>query len=214
MSEDPGTLRAVREWMPRAQRTTTTFLVARLLRDNGSDELCRVRNVSPGGMRIETPRPLEEHRHVHVEMRTGLMVGGTVVWVSPTAAGIAFDADVDVTELLSAQLHRPAARGGAVPRSPRFDAEAQAKLSFCGRIRPAILENVSQSGARLRLQEEPELVQGEMTVAIPGLEPKRAAMRWVADDEAGVVFLDKLKFQEFGHWLGEPKYRFGARVVE
>ena len=206
MSKEIGHLVPTREWKPREQRTTATFLIARLMRDNGQDELCRIRNVSPGGMRVETPRQLDLEHRVQVELRSGVLVGGRVAWTNPGAAGIQFDTVASIDELLGGPSDRT-----FIPRSPRFAAETPARLSFCGRIRPAILENVSQSGARVRIAD-PELVQGEMTVAIPGLEPKRAAMRWVAADEAGLVFLDKLKFQEFGHWLGEPRYRYGARA--
>lgn len=199
-----------RDWAPRQRRTTTTLMIARLLREGHPDVLCRVRNVSNGGMRIETPHALTQDERIGVELRTGQQVEGQVIWTAVGTAGMRFDAPVDVDALLSQPLDRRAGPGAPMPRAPRFDAEAQVRLSFCGRIRSGVIENLSQSGARMRI-DDPELVQGDVTASITGLEPRRAAIRWVHEDEIGLIFLDKLKFVEFARWLGAPAYRFSAR---
>ena len=74
----------------REQRHLTILLVARLVTGSG-DALARVRNVSGGGMMLETSVPLAPGDAVRVELRSLQAVTGSVAWATPPRAGIQFD---------------------------------------------------------------------------------------------------------------------------
>lgn len=56
-----------------------------------ADALCRIRNLSAGGVMIECPLPLAEDDVVELQLRSGHRIGGLVRWVREGQAGIAFD---------------------------------------------------------------------------------------------------------------------------
>ncbi|RKH92463.1 hypothetical protein D7Y15_43820, partial [Corallococcus sp. AB030] len=65
----PGVPTAVaRDLKPREARYNTILLVARLLHD-GREDLCRIRNVSAGGMLIEGCVALAVGTRIEVELR-------------------------------------------------------------------------------------------------------------------------------------------------
>lgn len=55
------------------------------------DALCRIRNLSSGGVMIECPLALAVDDAVELQLRSGQRIGGTVRWVREGQAGIAFD---------------------------------------------------------------------------------------------------------------------------
>lgn len=56
-----------------------------------NDALCRIRNLSSGGVMIECPLPLAVEDAVELQLRSGHRIGGVVRWVQEGQAGIAFD---------------------------------------------------------------------------------------------------------------------------
>ncbi|MGC6728191.1 PilZ domain-containing protein, partial [Escherichia coli] len=71
----------------------------------------------------------------------------------------------------SARLRR------AVPRAPRFLVTGPARL-VCNGVSSAVqIENISQSGARIRLPGQLDLDR-VMTLVIPGLKPHSCTVRW------------------------------------
>ena len=76
------------------------FLQATLSPEDGRPtELCRVRNVSAGGVMCETARHHLEGQRVRVTLRTIGQVNATVVWTSANRVGLAFDRAIDPREL-------------------------------------------------------------------------------------------------------------------
>ena len=97
-SFDSG-LHAGRPAISRAERTVTLLMLGRL-KYQGNDTICRIRNVSAGGMRIDTGSPLEEGEYVAVEARNGESIDGRIVWTGNLTCGIAFAGPVDHQALL------------------------------------------------------------------------------------------------------------------
>ena len=58
-------------FQPRAQRTVTTLIAAKLELGPGKEALCRLRNVSTTGMLVETGQPLTRDDTVVIELRSG-----------------------------------------------------------------------------------------------------------------------------------------------
>ena len=192
--------------IPRLERTVTLLMLGRL-RHRGSDTICRIRNVSSGGMRVDTGSPLEKGETVAIEARSGVCIEGRVAWTNHLAAGIAFSKNVDHPEVLAAPKGPSGAR--LATRSPRFQATARARLDVGGRVVELRLVNISLGGCRVECDTSlPSGVEGHL--AIPGLPPIACAGRWSTGKGAGVVFPTKLNFAEFACWLERPELRFSA----
>ncbi|MFM9977344.1 MAG: PilZ domain-containing protein [Sphingomonadaceae bacterium] len=191
---------------PRAARLTTILLVARMSIGQ-RDDLCRVRNISVGGMRIETLASVEVGQAIDVELKNGVSVRAEVMWVRDAAAGVRFEAPVDIAEVLAPAGKTRAAAGERTMRSPRLSAQCPVELRQNGRALPADLINISQGGAQVRAAERLRL-DDDVVVAIPGLDVRMAVVRWAKDNVIGLGFIEKLRFKELAEWLAGPD-RFG-----
>src|SRR5262245_21028899 len=80
-------------------RATTILLLGRLLSGRG-DGLCRIRNVSRGGLMIEAFGNFVEGETVEVELKAGDRLAGTVRWAEPGRLGMAFAQTVEVDQFL------------------------------------------------------------------------------------------------------------------
>src|SRR5258708_6129900 len=67
---------------------------------NGRRELCLIRNISAGGLMAHVYSMVMPGQIVSVELKTNQQISGRVVWTRGHNAGIQFDAEVDVAELL------------------------------------------------------------------------------------------------------------------
>lgn len=183
----------------RDDRLTTILLVARLSTENW-DDLCRIRNVSSGGMRLETRAALVTGERVGIDLKNGNAVAGVVVWTDRFEVGVQFDQPVDIVALLA-----PTAQS---PRSLRLSARCPVVLRLDGHIVPGLLQNISQGGTRVVLATPARLNDG-VVVVIPGLKSQRASVRWVAPGTVGLAFSETVAFADLSHWLAQ-QHRFSA----
>lgn len=191
-------------WAPRDMRVTTILLLGRLLGAR-RDVLCRIRNISSGGMMVEAPGAFAIGDLVKIEPKVGQHLQGRVRWAEPGRMGVAFAQPIDVGEFL-AQTSLPGT-GGEEVRSPRFDTDCGAELRVRGQVLPARLVNLSLGGAGLRGCGE--LAQGELlALTIPGLPDREAAVRWTGGGVTGVALLEKLCFADLSLWLADDATRF------
>ena len=188
----------------RDERTVTLFMIGRLWH-RGSDIICRIRNISPGGMRIETGMQLQLAEKVSLETRSGSCLDGQVVWSDGAEAGIQFAKIVEHEALFAA----PAGLAGELlpVRGPRFPTAVSATVRVGGRAFKARVVNVSLSGCAVQTPTLPPRDSlGEVTIA--GLPPLQFASRWTQDGLAGLAFLEKLGFADLAEWLCKPEQRF------
>lgn len=185
----------------RSQRLTTLLMVGRLI-DPSGDHLCRVRNLSTGGMMVETTAPLAIGTAVRVELRNLNQVDGKVVWTRNQRAGIQFDTAQEVATL----LHAPEDTGQR-PRSPRLTASCSILLWHLGHTTAPELRDLSQSGCRLGMAH-PLPDGAEVRITGPGLPPRHASQRWTGDGEAGFAFHMLLSFNELSGWERNHAARF------
>ncbi|MEL7721385.1 PilZ domain-containing protein [Citromicrobium bathyomarinum] len=195
-----------RHEVPRLERTVTLLMLGRL-RHRGSDTICRIRNVSAGGMRIDTGSPLEKGDRVAIEARSGVCIDGQVAWTNQLAAGIAFTHNVDHQEMLSPPVGPSGKRLAA--RSPRFHATARARLQTAGEALTLRLVDISLGGCRVESDAGfPLGADGSLT--IPGLPPLACTSRWATGNRAGLIFHVRPDFESFARWLEAPDLRFAA----
>ncbi|MBB3032494.1 PilZ domain-containing protein [Alteriqipengyuania lutimaris] len=199
----------VRAPLPRHERTVALLMLGRIWR-GGSDAICRIRNVSAGGMRIDTCLALEEGERVTVEARNAQRIEGRVAWTGFHSAGIAFAASVDSEALLLPPVGPSGAR--VATRSPRFKASVVAHFQSGSRLEKMRVIDISLGGCRVESNASfPRDLEG--TLAIPGLMPLACAGRWTTGNRSGLTFVTRPDFAAFAQWLEAPDHRFAGTAV-
>tara|TARA_R110000782_G_scaffold78276_1_gene154863 strand:+ start:60196 stop:60852 length:657 start_codon:yes stop_codon:yes gene_type:complete len=175
------------------------------------DALCRIRNLSAGGVMIESPLDFAMDEPVLLQLRTGRTISGVVRWVSEGRAGIAFDDPQSaewVTERLTAQNLDSSAIG-----YPLFRREASAKLVVPHRHGRARIAAVSPIGVVLAEAREWSAEQ-VFTIAIEGLGDNLARVNDSRpnndEDELNMLFLQPLNYRALNDWLHSQPRIAGA----
>lgn len=181
------------------RRVVTTLLLGRVVRQDGSDGLCRVRNLSTGGMMFEALKRFVTGDRVSIELRNGHTLSGAVVWAREGRNGVAFDEELSDEALLTLDKIVNAGKGRA--RAPRFDVGVPTRATIEGRALPVVLENISQSGGMLRTSEPLAFTTPTVVLAIPNLGSRLCDRRWVREGAVGVSFVQMLRYDELAEWL-------------
>lgn len=187
--EDPSDRRA-------GPRALSILRVARVVWDE-LDQLCVVRNISPGGIMFECLHAPAEGQTLLVELRSDKRMTGEVRWVHEGKVGLQFDREINVEQMLR-EDRSPLLR--VRPRPPRFARRGEMRLIAGGETIPAQIVDISILGARCR----PELPvrSGEPVVAaLDGVGATNAEVRWVHGDLTGVRFEKPLPWKPFQLWL-------------
>lgn len=187
----------LRPQTPREKRVTTILLIGKLLSGRG-EALCRIRNLSSGGLMAEIHAPLEVDDAVQIELKAGNRLAGRVRWTREGRMGVAFDETVEVGSVLASAMVRTTAQGLA--RAPRFAIDCPAELRHDRGRHAGRLINVSQGGACLMADFEPG-PDRLLTLAIPGLPERQGGLRWARDGALGLAFVESLAFDTLGDWL-------------
>ena len=179
-----------------ANRHVSVLVLAKVISE-GVAQMCKVRDISSTGMRIETREPLRPDQALSVEFRSGRRVDGVIRWVREPHAGIEFNAELAVEILLGhADRTTIAPRG----RLPRFERSAEAVVTRDQLHKPARLLNISLTGACLG-DTDAFRVHDPVIVTIDGLPPRSGEVVWVEDGRIGVRFLQAIELAAFNAWL-------------
>lgn len=182
---------------PRAHRTVSLYLLARLRPGQGADGLCRVRNMSASGLMLETQEALAVGQIVTIEFRNATTVSGRVVWTANGRAGVHVNRQIDVHALLEDLSGRLQARA-IVSRAPRFECGGNAKVRMQGHNLSAPLGNISMGGL---LVDVPAAVDDIVIISIPGLPDRMGRVRWCRNGHCGVMLMEPYSFCAMTHWL-------------
>lgn len=109
----------------RDQSRDSMFLLADLaVAGGGPAEKVKVRNLSSGGMMVESDLRPGRGSRIAVELRNIGAVGGTVMWVRGSRFGVAFDEEIDPrmarTQVSSGPKEAPVYARAAID-APRYD---------------------------------------------------------------------------------------------
>ncbi len=195
----------------RDARTFTLLLVGQITKRGGHDGLCRVRNVSAGGLMADVVMSVEPEDLVRIDLRNGQSRSGVVRWVKKDQFGLQFDEPIADVRRFLAEERAPRADGLPSVRSPRLRAECNASLQLGGRPYPGTVLDISQGGARIATAA-PAGRDRLLTLSIPGLPALRCVVRWAEAPDVGVSFLDQLSFAALAHWLDDPHLRFNRHA--
>ena len=181
------------QWAERDDRVRTILWIARLVTPRG-EHLCRVRNVSSGGMLVESGGRVAVGERVQVELRNLHVLSGEVRWSRGDRMGVQFHAPADVSAI--SQMPPGERR---LPRAPRLACDATILFWHEGRNFSAKLVDLSQSGCRLQF-DRPLPVDAKVRITIPTLATRHAALRWQRDGHGGFAFTTMLSSEELYAW--------------
>jgi hypothetical protein len=180
------------------ERAKFSIYRSAVLRWDGFEGLCLIRNISSGGLMGKVHAVLTPGQTIEVEMRSGASVSGRVVWSHDTQVGIEFDERIDVQQALNAGFPGP---HGPVQRMPRLSLPCPATLLNDGTRQIVTLLDLSQGGAKI---EASFMRAGdEVVLGVHGLEPHRGIVRWAYNGRAGIAFDNAVSFDALARWAIE-----------
>lgn len=171
--------------------------IGKLTRADGSEQLVKIKNLSAGGVMAIMTRPPAIDEQVHVEV-SSQRIPATVVWTRNDTAGLKFDQNVDLGELLAGR--KP--RHGFRPRPPRLEIPCKASVRVGKTYYTVDVHDISLGGIKVEPIEE-YCVGKKVVVVVESLRPIKGEVRWYSDRRAGIVFDQPLDFDELSEWVGK-----------
>lgn len=185
-------------------RHMTLFRVAALITPQGR-ELCLLKNISAGGALVRAYSELTENQKVDLELKERHAIAGQISWVQGSDAGIRFDRNINVIELLTVSAT------GAKPRMPRVEVRAFAFVRQGASLHRAVVNNVSQGGLNAECSAD-LVIGGDVTISLPGLPPQQATIRWGHHGSYGITFNVVLGLPILVEWLRSHSSTGGASL--
>ena len=187
---------------PTDRRTDDRYLamlpVAKLVTTE-SQEFCRIKNISAGGLLAESASPrFDTGAEVYVELSSSQRIPGKVVWKRDNAIGVKFDQTVDLRELLANR--RP--RNGFRPRPPRLEVTCGATVKIGNLYHKVDVRDISLGGMKVAVSDW-QCVGKPVIVTIESFRPVKGKVRWYKGGHAGIVFDKPLLFDELAEWMGK-----------
>ena len=179
----------------------TTYRAARLTTIWGQQQLGIVRNVSSGGLMIETHAEIAVGDRLWIEPRACRSMWGRVCWSDSPRHGIVFDTPIPLESLLTLAQAEPQDQ---VARAPRITLDLEAQLGIASARHTVRLCDLSQSGAKFA--STLQLTQGEpVTLTIDGLRSVDGYVRWQRDDRIGLLFAEPISIRSLSLWIAATK---------
>ena len=177
-------------------RVLSTLCIVKLsAKDN--EQLVRVRNLSAGGLMADIGHDVQVGEKVEIEFNSQ-KIPSTVIWTREGAAGIKFDENIDLGELLAGR--KP--RHGFRPRPPRLQVQCKASVRVGKTYYNCDVHDISLGGMKIEPVEEYCLGK-QVVVVVESLRPIKGEVRWFADRKAGIIFDKELTFEELAEWVGK-----------
>ncbi len=160
----------------------------------GQRELCLIRNLSSGGMRLRAYCRLRPGQILWIELKTGQPLPGQVTWVQDQEVGISFDEPIDIVSLLAPP------GDGLRPRMPRLETNTSVQVRQGARNHRMRACDISQGG--IKVESRSALPIGaEVVVSLAGLAPQPGVIRWSHDGHLGITFNRLLALPTLVEWL-------------
>ena len=179
------------------ERVSSMLRVGKLIDGHGNEQLIKVKNLSAGGVMAIVSRAPDVGEHVDVEL-SSQKIPSTVVWLRDGMAGLKFDQDIDLGELLAGR--KP--RHGFRPRPPRLEIPCKASVRVGKTYYTVDVHDISLGGIKVQPIEE-YCVGKKVIVVVESLRPIKGEVRWYSDRKAGIVFDRPLDFDELSEWVGK-----------
>ena len=164
-----------------------------------AEGLGMVRDISSGGMMIDTYFQLEIGQMVTVALHDNQELAGEIVWKEGQTVGVHFDTEIPVDDILAKPL---ANSDGTRVRLPRFAVNRTANIGTESMNVVANICDVSQRGAKLRCDAKIGM-HSNILIKPDALRPVRATVKWRGGDFTGVEFHRLLSVDELAQWLAQ-----------
>jgi hypothetical protein len=180
-------------------RHIAVMRVAKLHTRHG-EELCLVRNISPGGLMANIWSDLRIDDPLTAEFKSGHRAAGKVVWRRENRIGMQFDEEADLAAVLGGD-EDPAP--GFHPRAPRINIAARGRLRCGARYYAVDLRDISQGGARITSADPDvwEKIDGAIVLSVTGLPPIEGTARWHDASNAGLAFNIPIPLDTIARWI-------------
>jgi hypothetical protein len=179
------------------ERLSAMLRVGKLTDASGNEQLIKVKNLSAGGVLAIVTRQPAVGDHVFLELSSE-RISSTVVWTRDNTAGLKFDQNVDLGELLAGR--KP--RHGFRPRPPRLEIPCKASVRVGKTYYTVDVHDISLGGIKVEPIDE-YCVGKKVIVGVESLRPVKGEVRWYSDRRAGIVFDHPLEFDELSEWVGK-----------
>jgi hypothetical protein len=179
------------------ERLSATLRVGKLTGADGAEQLVKVKNLSAGGVLAIVSRPPAVGEQVNLEL-SSQRIPGSVVWIRDDMAGIKFEQNVDLGELLAGR--KP--RHGFRPRPPRLEIPCKASVRVGKLYYSVDVHDISLGGMKVEPIEE-YCIGKKVIVVVESLRPIKGEVRWYSERRAGIVFDVPLNFDELSEWVGK-----------
>ena len=170
-----------------APRFTVLIRAAKLISKEG-EFLCVIRDVSESGISVRIFHPLPDSGTMQVELQNGEQYDVKLIWQDDERAGFRFAGAADVARII--ELPSRFAK-----RSIRLNLDAKAELVGGLQILPATIEDISQQGAKVAVQQMLYIDQ-RVKLRANGLRETEAKVRWRRDGMCGLIFEETFQFGE------------------
>jgi len=179
------------------EQVTGLLRIAKMTSASGAQQLIRVKNLTAGGLMAIVPNLPEVGDQVDVEL-SSQKIPSSVVWTREDMAGVKFDQNLDLGELLAGR--KP--RHGFRPRPPRLEIACKASVRVGKLYYSVDVHDISLGGMKVEPIEE-YCVGKKVIVVVESLRPIKGEVRWYSDRRAGIVFDKPLDFNELTEWIGK-----------
>jgi hypothetical protein len=178
-----------------------TLMRIGLIHARAGNEFCLVKNLSAEGLMARVYGSFRPEEEIRVELTTGHILAGTVVWASGVDIGVRFQASIDVGDVLSTQCGLEMRRRS---RLPRLELRCPAVARFGSRFSAVTIANISQRGVKI-VAARPVPATCEIVLGLPDLPAIHGTVRWSQGDEAGIFFNESLPFTVLARWVDERR---------
>jgi PilZ domain len=180
----------------RATERQVTVLINAGVSYGGRDGLCRIRNISAGGMNIETRMQMAVDSVIAIQLRSGRYMEGRVRWVKDSLVGLSLAA-YNADDLLADRVSNEAvARTGAFPR---FERVGSVGFAINHRRRRGALLGISLADVTIETDDLP--LGAVVTVEIDGLGEHLAKVVRTGEGSARAMFTQPLNYRALEAWL-------------
>ena len=179
------------------QRTSAMLRVAKLTDAAGMQQLIKVKSLTAGGLMAIAPKAPDIGPNGNIEL-SSQKIPASVIWTRDGVAGLKFDQDLDLGELLAGR--KP--RHGFRPRPPRLEIACKASVRVGKLYYSVDVHDISLEGMKVEPIEE-YCVGKKVIVVVESLRPIKGEVRWYKDRLAGIVFDKPLNFEELTEWVGK-----------
>jgi len=179
------------------ERVSAMLRVGKLTDADGQEQLVKIKNLSAGGIMVIVSRSPSVGASVSVEL-SSQRIPATVVWTRDGMAGLKFEQNIDLGELLAGR--KP--RHGFRPRPPRLKIPCKASVRVGKTYYTVDVHDLSLGGIKVQPIEE-YCVGKKVIVVVESLRPIKGEVRWYSDRRAGIVFERALEFDELSEWVGK-----------